>query len=271
MKILLEEMSWPEVKEAVEADSTVIIPVGQIEEHGPHLPLNTDSTIVTEIAKRAAQRASGKIRAVVMPTIDIGYSQADVMKFPGTLTLKPETFVAVVIEVCECLIQHGFKKIVILNGHGHNPAPLEVAVRHIRDDTGVAVALIPMYWSLAAEELSKIRKSKLGGIYHACELETSLQLLIQPHLVDMSKAKKETLKIPSEFLARDGLLSGKVFLSSWALTRTTHGILGDPTVASKESGKKFMGAIVKRLADFLIDFSKGKISKMLKETKSKDV
>lgn len=261
MNLLLERMSWPEVKNAIERNSIAIIPVGQIEEHGLHLPINTDAFLATEIAKRAAQKASKEINVVVAPTIQLGYSQVDVTKFAGTFSLKPETFMNVMVDMCSSLIRQGFKKIVILNSHGQNVDMIKVALRRVRDETGVAVVLIPMIYSLAVEELSKLRKSDLGGIFHACELETSLLLVLQPDLVDMTKAKKEVTKIPPP-LSADGLVSGKVFLTTWELWKTKYGVMGDPTVASKETGEAFMKAIVDKIADFLIDLGRGELAKV---------
>jgi creatinine amidohydrolase len=258
--LLLERMSSPEVKKAVECNSLVVIPVGQIEEHGLHLPINTDAVLAAEIAKRAARVASKEISVVVAPTVQFGYSQVDVMKYAGTFSLKPVTFMNLVADICGSLVRQGFKKIVILNSHGQNINMLKVTLRRIRDETGVAIALIPLIYSLAVEELSKLRKSDLGGIFHAGELETSLLLAIQPDLVDMTKAKKEVTKLPPP-LSGDGLVSSKVFLTTWSLWKSKYGVMGDPTVASKETGEDFLQTIINKIAEFFVNFGKGELAR----------
>ena len=122
--VLLEEMSWPEVAKLAKQKKTVLIPVGSIEQHGPHLPLNCDLTAAWEVSLRVAR----KIGAVVAPPIIPGVSTHH-MPFPGTITLSPSTFIKVVKEYCASISRHGFKELVLVNGHGGNSASLTITRR----------------------------------------------------------------------------------------------------------------------------------------------
>ena len=244
-KFLLSEMTWEEAKECVEKNSLVIVPVGAFEEHGPHLPLLTDSIIAEEVAKRVVARLKDEgIPAVVAPTIIFGYESRNVKAFHGTISLRIETFINLVYDCLASLIDHGFKRILVLNAHGQNYGALRVALRRIYEDKGVPVALIPLCSLLAGEVVRRYRKSEEGGIMHAGELETSLMLVLRGDLVKLEKAVKEITESPSEILSRDAFSPGKVFLTTWSFWKSHEGVLGDPTVASEEFGRKVLDEIV---------------------------
>ena len=240
-------MTWEEAKKHVEENSLVIVPVGSFEEHGPHLPLSTDSIIVEEVAKKAAAKLSEEIPVVVAPTIFFGYESPNVRKYPGTISLRIETFINLVYDYLCSLIDHGFKRILVINGHGQNYGALRVALRKIYEDKGTPVALIPLCLSLAKPVAEEYRKSELGGIMHAGELETSLMLVLRENLVDLSKAVKEVPKPPSTILTADLTAPGKIFLTTWSYWKTRKGALGDPTKATKIFGEKALEKIVEEI------------------------
>ena len=129
--ILLEELSWPEVRTLVARKPIVIIPTGSIEQHGPHLPLEVDSCIAKELARAAATRIVMKVPVVVSPVLSVGFS-AEHMTFAGTLSLNPSTLMIVAKEIVLSLIHPGFERFVFLNGHAGNEEALKLVARMLR-------------------------------------------------------------------------------------------------------------------------------------------
>lgn len=248
-------MTWSEVAEALKKTNIVIIPIGSTEQHGLHLPLGVDTFIPIRIAEDVAKRAD----VVIAPP----FWYADCphhMGFPGTITLRSETLIEFTYDVCKSLIQHGFKEILLLNGHtiANNP-DLLIAIERIQEETGANVYLIDLL-DIAISVISKTRESELGGLYHAAELETSQMLAIKPDLVYMEKAKKVIPKSFSRFIVRDGVVPGdkvwfKTTMKEWKRL-TEVGSMGDPTLASKEKGEKVIKAIVDNIVAFINELRK---------------
>ncbi|MCA1595513.1 MAG: creatininase family protein, partial [Chloroflexi bacterium] len=175
---LYEKLTWPEVNDAVAAGKVPVIPVGSIEQHGPHLPLDVDCVLPRGVALEAA--AIIPDRMLVVPTITYGYT-GHVMDFPGTINVHYQHFIEMVIDVVKSLAYHGFKKIVLLNGHGSNMPNLDLAARRVNVETD-AECVFCAWWSLLTvdrEFLPGWRESAFpGGCAHACELETSAYLYL---------------------------------------------------------------------------------------------
>lgn len=249
-KIFYHELSWPEIKDAVKEGKIPILPVGSIEQHGPHLPLTTDAFIVFSICVKAAE-ASGDL--LVMPPIYYGYS-AHHMDFPGTISVETENFMGYVYDVCRSLVAHGFRKMIILNGHGGNAAPLQMVARRISEETNSLCALIS-WWNLAEKEIDSLRESDFpGGMAHSCELETSVMLSLKPEYVSMEKAVKDIGFQKSSFVWLDLLKPSPVYLGENFSTFSRTGIIGDPTLATAEKGEKIVDAVVRNLVKFVDEF-----------------
>jgi creatinine amidohydrolase len=139
-KILLTEMTWSEVKDALKKTDTVLIPVGSTEQHGPHLPLGTDTLIACKITEEVAK----EVNAVVAPPIAIGFS-TEHLDFPGTITMIPKTLMSLIRDTCRSLISHGFKKIIIVNGHGGNTGLIEAATRELKQETEATIVIVDFY------------------------------------------------------------------------------------------------------------------------------
>jgi creatinine amidohydrolase len=155
MKIRFEEMRSPEVGELVERKGMVILPIGACEEHGRHLPVSTDTTMVYRAALEAAERAAkgpsgggargtgnhGETRrggargagipVAVLPPVWFGYTMAILKNWPGTITVKARVLIDLLVEICRSLVDMGFEKILIVNGHGNNLGVLDVVVRAV--------------------------------------------------------------------------------------------------------------------------------------------
>jgi creatinine amidohydrolase len=236
------ELTWPEVKEAAEAGKVAVVPVATIEDHGRHLPIDTDVRLCTAVCEEAVSRAAD--RAVLIPPINHGYSPHH-MDFPGPITIGAETFIRYGVDVCRSLAHHGFKRILIVNGHGSNTPFVDIMARLTVVETGALAAAVN-YWAAPGvrEAAESLRESdKVGGMNHACEFETSLYLALRPELVDMSKAVREIGHRPTknywtDLVAGDGPL---VMMEHWSALSES-GVMGDPTKATAEKGARLLDA-----------------------------
>jgi len=139
LEVRLAKMTWPEVKARLEETDVVLMPTGAIEQHGPHLPLDTDIAIAEGLALRIAEAVADDVKAVVAPGLPVGASAAS-MSYPGSLTLDEVTLLAVWEQVVKGLIHHGFKKVIIVNGHGGNRALLSTLINRVARETGAFLA-----------------------------------------------------------------------------------------------------------------------------------
>ena len=191
-------MTWPEINDAVELEKVCIVPCGAVEQHGPHLPLDVDLMCPVGIANGAGRQIPDKI--LVLPVIAYGYT-GHVMDFPGTINTHYETFIRQVLDVTKSLAYHGFKRIILLNGHGSNMPNLDLAARRTNLETD-ADCVVVAWWNLLTVDkafLPSWRESKFpGGCSHACELETSLYLYLDEAGVRKDKIKSGTISINDE-------------------------------------------------------------------------
>ena len=217
-------------------ETLVVLPVGQEEEHGPHLPVNTDCVIGEKVAAEGARRVGEDLPVLLMDPIRYGYSGKIMTRWAGTMQVSMETIGKYVYEVCASLVEMGARKIAIVNNHGHHIAPLEMVARKLADEKGVApIVLVPLY--LAADEVRSVLKGGPGSSCHAGELETSLMLLFDPERVDVSLATDDPVR-------EVGLGGGKgVFWSTWERQSTAAGFFGTPSIACIETGERVFEVI----------------------------
>jgi len=245
------EMTWPEIKEAAAADRVAVVPIATIEDHGLHLPVDTDLLLCATVCEEAVAHAPE--RAVLVPPINHGYSPHH-MDFPGPITIGAETLIRYGVDVCTSLAHHGFKKILIVNGHGSNTPFIDIIARLATVQTGALAAAVN-YWAAPGvrEVAESLRESEaIGGMNHACEFETSLYLAIKPDLVDMSKAVHELSHRPSknywtDLVGGDGPL---VMMEHWS-TLTDSGVMGDPTKATAEKGHRLLAAAANGIVELI--------------------
>ena len=245
MSVYFAEKSWPELSDYIDRNGLIILPVGTVEEHGHHLPLNTDIVIAEGISRHVAEAVAGTVPVLVMPGIWTGYSVRKMKKWPGVISIRSEILIELIFDVMASLADMGFRKIMTINAHGQNPESIKLAARRLYDAHGVSVAATNC-WSMAADTMKRVRKSAIGGCLHGGEFETSLMLYFTD-LVDMTKATNvDTLTYRSEFYPGDafGSVSGGVFLSTWAVQESVTGIYGDPTEATEETGRLLVEGIV---------------------------
>jgi creatinine amidohydrolase len=262
-KVLLPEMTWPEVGETLKETNVAIIPVGSCEQHGEHLPLGTDHLLAFTMARTIAEEAG----AVVAPILWVGYSEQH-MGFPGTVTLTTDTLVQVLIEACRSLSKHGFKKILLLNAHGGNDVACNFAAQKVNmelSDTAVVL--------FGVSDLLKY----LPGAFQIMDLhagieETAMMLALKPEVivkpeVDMSKAKRPTITLPPALKAivdrlREDPSAIKLILTKLPMVHeisdTGSLVLGDPSEATKrvENTKKNMEKYCKDVVSFIREWKK---------------
>ena len=236
---LLPEMTWEDVAEELNHTDLIIFPVAANEAHGPHLPLAADTIQGTEATRRIVARlASEGIRAVGGLPIPLGVSMPQ-MDFPGTISLTPDTMMAVIRDVCNSVIKHGFRKIVLIMSHDGNLGVLYSAAEEISKQPGVRVLLINWLPYLRSK-YTEVLKSKSGG--HGGEGETARVLASIPELVRLDRAKvgpeeggtgpKLEGDLPVHF-------GGGTFDPLRGLKdKTPIGSFGDPRGATAETGDK---------------------------------
>jgi creatinine amidohydrolase len=234
--MLLENMTSPDVKEAVEKGLVAILPIGSIEVHGPHMPTGTDSITVHEIARRASE----KEEAVVLPPLYYAYVPEN-RHFSGTVSLTAKTLLTLLEEVCDETARNGFKKILIVNGHGGNNALLRVFLRDSltkKKDYMLYAMIEP--WAPINELAAKLSEGRTFG--HACEVETSIGLYLFGDHVKMGNVKREAN------LGSTGLPEGIETPLDWQAYAVDL-YIGDPRHATKEKGKILVDKMIEFLAD----------------------
>lgn len=249
------EMIWYEVKEAMEEGRVALLPVATYEDHGPHLPVDVDVVLCNEICRRAAARIPSEV--VLAPPVNHGYSPHH-MDFHGTITIRWDTFINYIKDVCCSLAHHGFKRILIINGHGSNTSPVDMAARlTIIEYEGKVLCANANHWGLRpVRELGKtLRESEYGGTSHGGEYETSLYLALKPDLVDMTWSVNEQSPLSPSF--KTDLLAGTHpdgsdarLVPYWSAV-TGSGVIGDAARATREKGEQFLEAAITGVVDLV--------------------
>lgn len=257
-KYLYADLTWPEVNEAVALNKVILLPVGSTEQHGPHLPLDVDNLLATSVCLAAGQRQPERI--LVAPTIPYGFN-IHAMDFPGTIHVGAEHFMHFVLDVVKSFAYHGFKRIVIVDGHGSNEHLLEFVGRRAILETDALVASF-MWWNMLRVDpdfLPSVRESVFpGGAAHACEIETSLYLHLRPDIVQMDKAE-DTQTFHNQHGATgfrwfDAFGAGPVRLVEWTSSYTANGVVGQPTLATAAKGARILDEAVTHLLTWIAEF-----------------
>ncbi|MHB8280474.1 MAG: creatininase family protein [Candidatus Humimicrobiaceae bacterium] len=256
MKIKFEEMRSPEVEELINKNGMVIIPIGACEEHGRHLPVNTDTEMAYRAAIDAAQKVKDEVPLAVLPAVWFGYTAGVLKNWPGVITIDPKILIDLLCEICKSLIDMGITKILFVNGHGGNPGMLDVVAKVVGDRHKVFPGVSSIFGMWDRKFVRENRKSKEGGIGHACEIETSVMLYLTD-LADMSVAddtdtmKSDLKNCPVDFASEK---KKRLYLSTWYLEDSIYGGAGDPTPATKEFGEAIHKMTVDGLADVIKEF-----------------
>jgi creatinine amidohydrolase/Fe(II)-dependent formamide hydrolase-like protein len=239
------EMTWEEADKRLKQVDIALLPVGAIEQHGPHLPLDTDAYDADYLARRVAQACS-RPRPLVLPLVPYGvsYHHED---FKGTLSIDNQTLTGLVYDIGMSAARNGVKKLVVINGHGGNAPAINHAAQMINRDARIFICVDTGETS----DVDIYRFIETPNDVHAGEIETSTSLAVRPHLVRMDRAEKSVPEFSSRYLD----FTGKRGVNWYAFTRriSPSGILGDPTRASAEKGEKIWEMMVAHLVALVED------------------
>jgi len=236
--MILAEMTSPDV-DALPRDIVVVVPVASTEQHSLHLPVLTDSLIIGEVTRRLEARAPDDV--LLLPVLWLGYSQHH-MRYPGTVSARSDTHQDAMMDIVSSMLNHGFRKLLIVNSHGGNGANISVLLQRLMEQEHDAdIYACTSYSGPASKEIAKIREAGPEASGHAGETETSMMLALRPELVKTDRldadGQRARLNLPgvSEYRRMD--------------QRTTHGGVGDPTSATAEKGERFFEAAAEGLAE----------------------
>jgi creatinine amidohydrolase len=249
--VLLKNLTWPEVKELDFDRFIVVFPTGSFEQHGPHLPFTTDTDIVTAVAEGVERMLSDRV--LLIPTLWPGLSTHH-MHFPGTLDVPQEVYIRLIIELGKSLTSMGAKKVFILNGHGGNDTPLRAALRELKSAVPDTQFVFASYWSIAAKTIRDVRESEIGGVGHACEMETSVMLHLHPSRVKIARAVRDGSKHTDVFRAADMQHARPVYFVQEFHEMSESGVIGHPDLASAEKGQQFLDGIIAEVSAFVQEF-----------------
>lgn len=249
----LWEYTWQEIDKLDRDHTLILIPTGAIEQHGPHLPLDTDIFNATAISESVANSfLHSEKRVLVAPPIWWGTSPHH-LGFPGTISLRNETLSNIVVEVITSLLPHGFYRYLLINGHGGNAGILTATVSRISHDLGISVPALS-YWTMIKKTLIEIGESPIGGMGHGCEMETSLMLHLRPELVRMDLAEKEMPNELTNWSCIDFRAGGPVGIPLDFRRDSKNGVMGDPTLANALKGERIFIDATQAIATFVEEF-----------------
>ena len=245
----MPEVQWANMKAAEiralkERNAIAILPIGSIEQHGPHLPVQVDTLLVSEVAARTARMVAEETPIVVLPTIWSGLAEHH-MSLGGTLTLDLATFFGLVRGIVRSVARNGLGRILLLNGHGGNMSALNALVGELSVELDLPIALAT-YWIPARQEFAKILEEQ-PSVAHACEAETSMLLALRPDLVAMSRL--DEIDPPREWGGGDSDVYLWQPVSDWSPS----GVAGVPGAASADKGERLLQAAAAALADRIRD------------------
>lgn len=247
-----EKLTWPEINEAIAQKKVIVLPIGSVEQHGYHLPLDVDVRCANSVCQAAGVASPEDM--LVMPPVSYGYCN-HVMDFPGTITVEPTTFVSMLVDITRSVAYHGFKRIVLVNGHGSNHPLVDQAARQTNLQTD-ALCLSVSWWELIAQYWNdEVRTSGHGGSAHACELETSMYLHMDAASVRTDRVigawPDYTTQIPgaADWHYTDITLgSGPASIVSWTSSYSETGAFGAPELGTAEKGELVFNRASERLA-----------------------
>jgi len=244
-RFMLEEMTWPEAQLALTRAKVGLVPVGSLEQHGPHLAMSADAVSAHEFSRRLAERVHPLAVVTAPITFGVSYHHLD---FPGTVTLRPQTLISLCEDVALSLKRHGLQHVLFVNGHGGNRDALGVVTTTLHFEHGMKAAHV--LWPLLAppETMAGVTSKWLG---HSCEMEVSMIMHLKPERV-RTEALTEGQRIAPR-LRHSGLLGGVSVPQSFAKL-TANGAFGGAPNARPALGEAIVQGALERMAEFLEDF-----------------
>lgn len=237
-------LTWPEMNDAIDMQKLVILPTGSTEQHGRHLPLDTDEFLAESVCLEVGKRAPDRV--LVLPPISYGLNKHHI-DFPGTIHIEPDVFINFALNITKSVAYHGFQKILIVNGHGSNSPLIELVARKTVLETN-SLCFATNYARFLLDAFKEVRESEIMA--HADEFETSLYLHLAGDRVQMDKAQKGDDRMGTN-LSSDSTGNYPVRFNDYWGRWSDLGVHGDPTVATAEKGKIIFEAAVNGLVNLI--------------------
>ena len=246
----LANLRAPELPSALTKDSIIVLPLGAIEQHGPHLPLNTDFVVADEVSKAAVETVGEETNAWLLPTLPFTKSNEHAWS-AGTMWLSATTLMAVLDDIARSVASTSARKLLFINGHGGNSALTAMMNREIRLKWGLQTFLAHPH--MPADQGGSSAESELGMGVHGGMDETSVMLHLRPELVDMSVAVR---RVPEKMAQNEHVrFGGKVAFGGLSNDFFADGHIGDPTGATAEIGSRMFDSAVSSLSGALREIS----------------
>jgi creatinine amidohydrolase len=246
-------LTSPEIEALPKAQAVVVLSIASVEQHGPHLPVITDSLLGQTVLAYALERLDDETQVWVAPPLCYGKSNEH-RPYPGTLTLSAQTLAAVVRDIGVSLARAGFRRLVLLNSHGGNPPVLDFTARDLREETGMMLFSI-LISRMGVDEVVDDPQELAWGM-HAGDSETSWILALAPELVHMDR----TGEVGGYPRMPDGVqylaVRGPVGFSWLTADLSTRGVIGDPRSATAEKGWRYLEPTIQKLRDVLTDIAR---------------
>lgn len=243
-KVLWAETPRWEFPALLQNKPVVLVPIGSIEQHGPHLPVDNDISIPYHIAVRTAEIIN-EFPVLVAPPVWTGFTHYN-MGYYGTITVRVETFIALLSDICRSIYANGFERIVLMNGHGGNVAPVHAVADKLAQENIITLSF--PYWAMCEEEMRTWSTKDGRGPGHAGEWETSFQMYLRPHLVAMDHREAGKERWPfSEAVMKYAHVPER-------RRESPVGSMGDPFAASAEKGERIFNLCVERLTAMVRDY-----------------
>jgi creatinine amidohydrolase len=234
------EMTFPELREVPRDATVVVAPIAACEQHSRHLAVLTDTVLVTGVGEGVEKRMPGQV--LLLPTLWFGASSHH-LRFGATLSAEVDTHILMLCDLLVPLLEDGYRRVLILNGHGGNIDTMQVALRRLQPRYRSCQLTAASYWDIAEKELAALASGPRKSMGHACEFETSMMLALRPELVRRDRIADDPPR-------QDPVLRG-LYLAEDMHQRTHHGAVGYPELASAEKGRAFLEAVVTRTVEVI--------------------
>lgn len=242
-----EQLRSPQLA-AVDTALPVVLPLGAVEQHGPHLPLATDRIIVDHFCREIDRHLGADV--LILPTVSVGYSKHH-DDFAGTLSLTHETLLHQIVETAESALASGPTNLLLLNAHGGNEAIAQVALERLGHAWPQCRIVRTSWWQVATDALLDLSSTGPGGVGHGCELETSLLLAIDAALVDTAAIPTRENANVFTWDTADMLRAAPATMYRRFAEVSSTGVFGEPGAASAEKGRAISDAVTSRLVELV--------------------
>lgn len=248
LKFAFHEKTWEEIKELSRSpNSVVILPLGTVEQHGPHLPLGTDTFILEDIIVEGCKKSRYKNHILILPIVPYGFSHLHI-RFPGTISIDDTLLKEFIYTIGESVLAMGFKKLLLISWHGgHHSIMHDVAYRLKKKFKNVIV----VYASVIEMVFDKVKDLLEGPVYHADDLETSLMLALNQRVLLQKAVRNGETGYLNNYISLDFKRKSKVKIPVAIDEFTQSGVIGDPTKASRDKGAKILKIITDELSKLL--------------------